>query len=313
MLGLYGDRALTYLRRLIDDADPQVRQDARLALLSFAEATGRPIKLQPFRGIHIECLGRLRVYVGNYELQTQDWIQVEGGHAGWQKVQGTLAYLVHCGRRGTGRDTLGSAVWGSTPSPSGLARTLTALRQLLGKHAGTEFVERALVFENDYCMLDPEYYHTDVRMFEHVFDMAVRQEQEQGLDLAAPLYLQAVQLYSGMYMADVRPGNGWSRQRREYLMNSFVLAAERMAEHHFEHQRYEQCIGVCQATLENDETADEIMVWLLRGYARLGHTAELRQAYRRYLRASAHDSADAAMRQDMVVQEYQRLVGNIGM
>jgi hypothetical protein len=28
MLGSYGDRALTYLRRLIDDVDPQVRQDA---------------------------------------------------------------------------------------------------------------------------------------------------------------------------------------------------------------------------------------------------------------------------------------------
>jgi DNA-binding SARP family transcriptional activator len=150
-------------------------------------------------------------------------------------------------------------------------------------------------------------------MFEHVFDMAVRQEHEQGLDLAAPLYLQAMQLYSGAYMADVRPGNGWSRQRREYLMNSFVLAAERIAEHHHEHQRYEQCVSICQAAIDTDETADEIVVWLLRAYARLGRTAELKQAYRRYLRAAAHDLADAAMQQDVVVQEYQRLCGNTAM
>src|SRR5262245_61766300 len=73
MLGTYGDRALSSLRRLLDDADPQVRQDARLALLAVAEITDTTLKAQPFRGMYIECLGRMRVYIGNYEMRDSDW------------------------------------------------------------------------------------------------------------------------------------------------------------------------------------------------------------------------------------------------
>src|SRR5690349_18536639 len=101
LLGMYGDRALTSIRRLVDDSDPQVRQNARLALLAFAECADLPIKAELFQGLYIECLGRLRIYIGNRELLPDDWDSAEGGRAGPQKVQAVLAYLVHCGRHGT--------------------------------------------------------------------------------------------------------------------------------------------------------------------------------------------------------------------
>src|SRR4051794_22396498 len=75
VLGTYGDRALTYLRRMTDDSDYEVRQSARLALLAMTEMTNQAIKVQSFRGMYIECLGRLRVYIGNHEIQHQDWAQ----------------------------------------------------------------------------------------------------------------------------------------------------------------------------------------------------------------------------------------------
>ena len=131
LLGTYGNRALTYVRRLIDDGDPQVRQNARLALLAVAEITELGITFQPFRGMYMQCLGRMRVYADNHEIQSQDWAQADHGRAGWQKVQGVFAYLIHSGRRGATREAIGTAVWGGPFSANSLSRTFTTLRQTL--------------------------------------------------------------------------------------------------------------------------------------------------------------------------------------
>jgi DNA-binding SARP family transcriptional activator len=307
MLGTYGNRALTYLRRLIDDVDPQVRQNARLALLAVAEVTDLGITFQPFRGMYTQCLGRLRVYVDNYEIQAQDWAQADHGRAGWQKVQGVFAYLVHCGRRGATREAIGTAVWGGPYSANSLSRTLTTLRQTLSKACGPELIERSLLISDDYCMLDPTYYHTDMQLFEHTFEAAARLEQESGPEEAAPIYSQAMHLYGGPYMADVPRGSGWSQHRRDHLMNSFMIAAERLAEHTFAQRQYKQCINICMAALDADESADEIVTCLIRAYAQEERYADLEQAYRRYARALRLDLEDLADRQDPVVQAYQSL------
>src|SRR4051812_32280058 len=283
LLGTYGDRALTYLRRLADDADPQVRNDARLALLAIAEITDSTLKAKPFRGMHVECLGRMRVYIGNYEMRDSDWTEAEGGRAGARKMQGVLAYLIHCGRRGSTRAALGAALWDKGFSATSLSRTLSALRQTLRRHADSTFVvERALVIENDHCLLDPDCYHTDVLHFEQAYSQATRVEHEQSLEAAVPLYINALQLYFGPYMADIPCANGWYRSRRDHLRSSFVIAAERVAEHAYEQGLYSQCIDTCALALDAEPGADEVVTWLLRAYAGAGLYAELEHAYRSY-------------------------------
>jgi DNA-binding SARP family transcriptional activator len=307
LLGTYGNRALTYVRRLIDDGDPQVRQNARLALLAVTEITDLGITFQPFRGMYMQCLGRLRVYIDDREIRSQDWVQADHGRAGWQKVQGVFAYLIHSGRRGATRTAIGTAVWGGPFSANSLSRTFTTLRQTLVKTCGPAFVERALMISDDYCILDPAYYHTDMQLFEHTFDAAVRLENESSLELAAPIYSQAMHLYGGPYMADVPRGSGWSQHRRDHLMSSFMIAAERMAEYTYSQRQYKQCIAICTAVLDTDDDADEIIVWLMRAYAQEGRQAELEQLYRGYARALRIDLDDLADRQDPVVQVYQSL------
>jgi len=307
MLGTYGNRALTYVRRLIDDVDPQVRQNARLALLAIAEVTELGVTFQPFRGMYAQCLGRMRVYIDQREIQAQGWVQADHGRAGWQKVQGMFAFLIHSGRRGATREAIGNAVWGGPFSANSLSRTFTTLRQTLVKNCGPTFVEQALMMSDDYCILDPAYYHTDMQLFEHTFDAAVRLEHESGLELAAPIYSQAMHLYGGPYMADVPRGSGWSQQRRDHLMNSFMIAAERMAEHTYSQRQYKQCIAICTAALDTDEAADEIIVWLIRAYAEEGRQAEIEQLYRRYARSLRIDLYDPVDHQDPVVQVYQSL------
>src|SRR5262249_7492159 len=150
-------------------------------------------------------------------------------------------------------------------------------------------------------------YHTDVMFFEQAFALATRIEQEQGLDAAAPAYTNTLQLYFGPYMAEVSGSAKWSRSRRDYLMNSFVIAVDRLAEHAYSRGLYGQCIEVCALALDADPAADEIAAWRLRAYAAAMRYAELEHAYRSYLRAARLDVLSDAAQQDMVVQLYQSL------
>ena len=135
----------------------------------------------------------------------------------------------------------------------------------------------------------------------------MRLEHESGLEIAAPIYSQAMHLYGGPYMADVPRGSGWCQQRRDHLMNSFMIAAERMAEHTYSLHQYKQCIAICASALDTDAAADEIIVWLMRAYAQEGRQAELEHVYRRYARALRIDLDNLVDHQDPVVQVYQSL------
>ena len=308
LLSTYGSRALTYLRRLLDDPDTQTRQEVRLALLAIHELTGEPIQLRPFAGMYIECLGALNVYAGNRELGGAEGFADSSGRAGWHKVQGVLAYLVHCGKLGASREALGTAVWGASWSDSSLARTLTALRQLFAAHADSAaLAERALVIDASYCRLDPEHYHTDVQLFERTLAAAVQCEHEQGLPAAAPLYAHATNMYAGAYMAGVTQAARWCRERRDFLLSSFVIAAERQAEHLFQQREFEQCARICAQALDADPRADDVAVWQLRAFAARGQHADLELAFRSYARASRIDTRGALDESDPVVRTYHEL------
>lgn len=309
LLSTYGDRAVTHLRRLLDDPDVLVRQQARLALLAVKETTDLPIVMRPFQGMYVECLGRVRLHIGNSELHDDGLVQQGSGRAGWQKVQGVLAYLVHSGGRGASREAIAQAVWGESWSANSVARTLTALRQAFdAAPGGGELAEAALTIEPDYCRLDPDAYHSDVAAFERAFGLAVQCEHDHGLAEAATFYSQALALYSGAYMADVPRAARWGRQRRDYLMSSFVIAAERQAEHYFEQGDMRRCLEACTLALDADPAADEAMIWMLRAYSAAGMRAEREQAYRGYLRVALAGNASAAVpADDPVVQVYTKL------
>jgi DNA-binding SARP family transcriptional activator len=307
MLGTYGERAFTYLRQLFDDPDEQVRAQARQALHTLRDITGCEAELRPIRGIYIECLGHLRVYIGSREIRPRDWKQLEGGRAGWHKVQGVFAYLVHCGRRGTSREELGAMVWGGAVSASSLSRTLSALRQVLSDAEDPAFVDRAMIITRDHCILSPDVYHTDVQLFDRTFNIASYVEQAQGLAAAAPLYSQTSRLYGGSYMADVPCGEIWSQERHDMLMNAFVIAVERLAEYAYTMRRYQQCIGLCRQALRADPCADDVTAWLLRACTRMSMYTEVEQVYRSYLRAASVALQGSDAQQHLVGQKYMSL------
>jgi DNA-binding SARP family transcriptional activator len=309
LLGAHGTSALTALRGLLDDSDALVRQQALQGLHAIAAISGNEIAAQPFQGIYIQCLGQLRVWIGGRQILPRDWMQPDSGRAGWRKVQGAFAYLVHRGRYGTSRKALGQAVWGGQVSAASLARTLTALRQTLAGADDAPLIERALTISGDQISFAADAYTTDARFFEQMFEIACYTESEQGLAAAAPLYAQAMQLYSGTYLIDIAGSDEWGQRRRDHMIGNFIIAAERLAEHAFAQQRYRQCVAICCQALEIDDTAEELSNWLLRAYDRLNLRREIAQAYHSYLRAATVTPHGDEGRHNPVVRTYQELIG----
>ena len=302
-----GAGVVLQLRRLLKSPEPELREQARQALQALGELSdieGWPAEAA---GIVVRCLGSMQVALDGVALGPSNWAQAEGGRAGGQKVRAVFAYLVHCGGRGSTRESLGEAVWGGGASSVSIARTLTTMRQALIAVGGEDLVNTALVIGQERCTLVPDAYTSDVELFEQVYAQAWQSEERLGLGAAAELYAQALDLYGGPYLSDIARGSGWMEERRAALAGDFVIATERLAEWLYGQGRYAECIRRCQQALDDTPAAEEAAVWLLRAYGQLDRRAELEQCYRRYLRAAHLDPGSDDAASDAVVQEYEAL------
>jgi DNA-binding SARP family transcriptional activator len=282
MLATYGNRSFTFLRRLLDATDDAIPAQASQALKIVSEISGLRVELRPFRGIYVECLGDLHVYLNGRDIRSDEWAQYDRGRAGARKVQGLFAYLIHMGAHGATPAEIGLAIWDGSVSPSSLARTLSSLRQVLSRIGSPDLAEQALTATRDIYRIEPAWYQTDAAMFERTFNLAYQTEITGSLEPAIPLYQQARELYTGPYMADLPRSNDWGQEMRDLLMNDFVIATERLAEYEYQRHHYQRCIALCREALESDPSADDVTCWALRSYARLGLRTELDRTYQRY-------------------------------
>lgn len=298
LLTLYGTHAFTLLRRRLSDGNPYVRRDAEQALRVLGRQSGHPVDFRPFRGMHVECLGTLRVYIGNQEILSHEWAQANTSRAGRRKVQALLAYLVHRGRSGASADELRAAVWGTAGATGALARTLTALRQTVERFGGEQMANTLLISTNQRYLLAPDAYTSDVRAFEHTIHVAEQTEHDRDLAAAAPVYRHACDLYGGPYLADVDIFADEIEERRTELLNAYLHALERLAEHAYQQGDDEQCLAFCHRGIRFDPADEQLTLWMLRCHARWRNESEIARVFRRYLRAlsAPPDDNDAVVR-----------------
>lgn len=285
LLSLYSTHVFTLLRRRLGDNDPKVRSDAKRALQVLGRQSGYSVDPRPFRGMHIECLGTLRVYIGNREILAHEWAQSNVSRAGWRKVQAVLAYLIHRGRSGASADELHAAVWGSKVSNSALGRTLTALRQTIECFGSADLAARLLNFADQRYILVPDAYTSDVYTFEHTINVAEQTESDCGLKDAAPIYRRACDLYGGHYFATVDVVSDEVEERRTELLNAYINALERLVEYAYQQGDDEQCLALCRRGIRFDPTDDQLTLWMLRCHARQRNETEIARVFRRYLQA----------------------------
>ncbi|MFV9505941.1 MAG: BTAD domain-containing putative transcriptional regulator [Oscillochloridaceae bacterium umkhey_bin13] len=289
LLATYGERGLTYLRRLLDSPTPAIQTAARNALLAIADTSGIHVELRPFRGVYVRCLGELRVFLNSYELQTGDWGNEESGRAGGRKVQGLFAFLIHRGRHGATRSEIAAAVWGTEVSTVSISRTLGALRQVLTRCGSPELTSHLLISNRERIALNPAAYLCDADHFERTFELACQREDQDGLGAAQPLYHQVLSLYDGPYMEGFARGSDWGQERRDLIASSYVIAAERLAQHAYEHRSDRQCLNICRQALVLDPTDDDLTIWILRAYARQGLWVDMELAFQNYLAVAEVD------------------------
>lgn len=283
LMTTFGTHAFTLLRRRLSTVDPNVRREATEALRVLERHSGHPADYRPFRGIHIECLGTFQVYVENQEILPHHWTQANGSRAGGRKVQGVLAYLMHRGRRGATPEEILAAVWDSKGSAGALARTITALRRTIEQFGGSELAECALVYADGRYILKPAAYTSDVQAFEQAIRIAEQTENERDLETAAPIYRHACALYSGNYMAAIKIAVDDIEERRVELLNAFLNAIERQAEHAYQNGDDDRCLALCRQGLRYDPSDDAIILWKLRCLARQRRINEMKREYWRYL------------------------------
>jgi DNA-binding SARP family transcriptional activator len=305
LLCSYGAKAREYVQPLLRDSDMSVRDQVRSALETLSQLDEQAATESSPGELYVQCLGKFQVKINDQTLALDNW-ESSSARAGWQKVRRLFAYLVHCGRRGASRRSVMEAVWSGDLGPSNLSRTLVALQQTLAYVAGDALARKLLVITDDHCALDSDLFHTDVEQFQHTYDLAVRHEETQGLQAAAPLYAQAIDLYGGPYLADIGRAS-WAQERRDLLASHFINGCERLAEHAFAHGRYRECLELCRQALDVDIASDEVTVWLLRAYAALGRSAELERAYATYLRTAHLAPLGAEVNDDPVVAAYKLL------
>ncbi|MDW8405199.1 AfsR/SARP family transcriptional regulator [Chloroflexus sp.] len=303
LLTHYGNRALTYLRRLLDDAE--FSEQARAALTHIGDITGLRIELRPFRGVYVRCLGDFQVFIDSRLIKPEEWGQSEGGRAGGRKVQGIFAYLVHCGETGATRSEIANAIWGGAASASSIARTLTALRQVLHHCGGTELATNLLHTDRQRCALNTDLYRSDADLLERTFDLAVKTGEEQGLEAAQSFYQYVLDLYDGPYMEGIAGAQQWAAERRASLLSKTVLSGERLAAHAYATGNDQQCLQYCQRVLALEPQAAAVVNWHLRASHRLGLPVEMQRAYQRYLAAAGINPR--RKRDDPVVQLYHEL------
>ena len=307
VVGTYKDKTQELLYQLLANPDLTVRQQAALALRAIDEWAAGETKAPATHALYIRCLGPLHIFDGHREIRFGDWAALQGGRAGWLKVLGIFAYLVDRGRAGATRAEIGDAVWNGPVSSGSLSRTLSTLRQTLAELIAPTFVEQALIITPERCSLSVDSYLTDAQIFERLFNVAIDTEELGDLETAAPFYSIAVNRCSGLYMEGLPYAEDTFHEQRHRLLNIFVIAIERLAEHFYKQEYYRYCISLCQRALEFEPASEEVTIWLLRAWDALQMRGELEHAYRAYLRAIDVDPMNIIGNEDEVIRLHQNL------
>ncbi|GIV90521.1 MAG: hypothetical protein KatS3mg055_3039 [Chloroflexus sp.] len=290
LLSTVGNDVFTVLRRWLSNHD---RYDIALQALRVLERqSGLPVELRPFAGIHIETLGRFRVYIGNQELTSIQWTQInQNSHSGWQKAQALLGFLLHRGRGGATVEEILEAVWQRRAKANAVVRTFSALRNAI-RVLGGEHLADQLVYEQKRFYLLPRYLTVDVDLFVRSVHLAEQVEEQHGIAAAITHYHHAASLYHGNYLVTLLLHDHDIEDYRHTLLSSLLYVVDRLSEYYFTQQQLLQCIEWCRHGIRFDPADEQLTVRLLECYAKQGDNLAIQRTYRRYCRA-LRDQPDA--------------------
>lgn len=195
-----------------------------------------------------------------------------------RKGQAILRYLVATEAHSATSDTLQTLLWpedGAETAQHKLHIAMSNLRRALQQgdtaRAGVHYV----TYRNHIYSLNPAIpLHTDVDSFLAYYQRGQREEEER-----VRCYERACRLYSGPFLNEDLYAD-WSSLQRERLCRSYIAMCHGLAQHYFQHRRYEEAENWAMAMLKEDRCNETAYRLLIQLYAAQGRRHDAIQQYR---------------------------------
>ncbi len=228
--------------------------------------------------LHINCLGKFRVYRGNESS------------ASWSsnRAKGILKLLVlHLGKP-LPKEVFLETFWRDQPTQSANSSFRVAihkLRQALGSLAlGTQdreggVPEYIISRGSNYSINIQAPLWVDIEEFESQWKAGRALEKSGEYNKAIARYLSAERLYEGdLLEEDIY--EEWTLIKRESLVDIYLSILRKISDYHFKVADYDTCIEFCQKTLAKDYCREDAYQLLIKCYIKLGLRSQALRWYR---------------------------------
>lgn len=190
-----------------------------------------------------------------------------------------------------------------------LNSAIHVLRKILGDCPSLASVNCVLLEEGHYRLCPAVRVSTDVDEFDGRYEKGRRLERSGRMTEAVAEYERAIGLYRGDYLVEDLYED-WTMVERERLSSAYVDMLGRLAAHHAESGRPQECISACYQVLEKDRCHEDSHRLLMRCYVQLGRRGGALRQYRLYEKILQHDYGTTPSPQTRSL--YENLLGSPG-
>ena len=234
---------------------------------------------------HIHCLGALRVFIGNREVE---W-RIPGGAP--KKTRTLFAYLLQSGDKGAHADRIGELLWPEDGSEdtkrTRLHHTVAMLRKTLGDPG-------AVLRMGEYYRLNPPRGSwIDIDTFEQLCRRCVSLYKRGEDEAALRTYAAAEQLYAGDLFDDlpleyVQPEqDDWCMPRRIWLREMALKVQYDYAKVLLRSNRSREALDHCLKALTIDPTSEGANAEAMKIFVAQGRVDAMHRQFRQYRQAMA--------------------------
>jgi len=267
------DLLRTELRETVAQEEPQLRKHRNVRVRGTIEEVMRERHRRNRPRVHIQTLGRFRVWIGDELLPDSAW---KGNQA--LKLLKALVALAHT--RQVRKEHLIDELWPESSPKAGdktFKVALHRLRRSLEPNLSSRFGSSYIHLKHGYLSLDTELCRTDIYRFQLLCRDMMRGIRSGDIKQAAQAFQQADALYSGDFLPD--EADRIAGPVREHVRQVFIEAQFEAARLYESRGSWTKAIYHYQRIINCDPLLEEAYRRIMRLYAEQGKRSKALQVY----------------------------------
>jgi ATP/maltotriose-dependent transcriptional regulator MalT/DNA-binding SARP family transcriptional activator len=223
------------------------------------------VDYHPGYGLRVRTLGQFEVWRGGVVLNPRDWQR--------EKARQLFQFLLAGKGKWYSREQIYDRLWphlDPTCADRNLKVALNALNRALEPRREPGKTPFFIARRDNLYGLNPA---ADIAIDADDFLVLASSQAEEDL-------LEALSIYKGDYLGETI-GESWSNDRREQISEAYLQAALRLADHYYEHQRWDDTIHIAHEILDVDRCSEPAYQLLMRCHAARGNGAGISSVYQR--------------------------------